>query len=69
MPPKKKNSDAPILISMGMEKVGKLYQPFILKTQDGKVIEKTDYQPDLKISAQMVLHDHIVKQFVNNEDF
>lgn len=68
MPPKKK-SDSPILISMGMEKVGKLYSPFILKTQDNKVIDKLSLQPDLKISAQMVLHDHIVKNFVNNEDF
>lgn len=54
---------------MGMEKVGKLYSPFILKTQDNKVIDKLSLQPDLKISAQMVLHDHIVKNFVNNEDF
>lgn len=60
---------APVLVSLGVEKIGKLYSTFILKTSDGKVISKTNFQPDLKMSAQMVLHEQIVLNFINNENF
>jgi hypothetical protein len=62
-------TEEPIVISMGMEKIGKLYSAFIMKTSGDKVISKTNFQPDLKISSQMILHDQIIWAFVNNENF
>ena len=59
----------PVLLSMGMEKVGNLYSTFVLQTAGDKVIYKKTFPPDLKISAQMGLHDQIVSAFVNNESF
>jgi hypothetical protein len=54
-------TEEPVIVSMGMEKIGKMYSAFIMKTQGDKVISKTNFQPDLGVCEQRGVLMHFEK--------
>lgn len=58
-----------VVTSLGIEKVGKDYAVFIMKTSGDKVVEKKMFQPDIRMCAQMTFQEQYDLHFFLNEKF
>jgi len=63
-----KQSEHPVLISVGMLRKNGLYHPFTMKTQGSKVISNKIEDGDMKAIAQETLKINVVRQILDAQE-